>query len=236
MSLRHAHRAGTLALSLLAFGATALCAQSLPNAVGAHNAAQHAAAATSARIDAAQGAPSPARSVPPRTAPGSARPAASAKSGSPGSAHAKSGAPATTVAATTVAATSPSPKAGESSAASSVAERGGKSEISLVRETFSYSVDGRRDPFVSLMRTGDLRPTVSDLRLVTVVYDPTGRSVAILRDLTTKEQYRVKVWQTLGRMRVAQIQPRAVTFTVEAIGTTYPEVLTFNDTTRARSQ
>ena len=112
----------------------------------------------------------------------------------------------------------------------------GKSNISLVRESFNYSADGRRDPFMSLMKTGELRPAVSDLKLVTVIYDPAGRSVAILRDLTTKEQYRIKVGQTLGRMRVASIQPKSVTFTVIAIGTTFQEVLALNDTTRARTQ
>ncbi len=111
-----------------------------------------------------------------------------------------------------------------------------KSDISLVRETFNYVPDGRRDPFMSLMKTGELRPAVSDLKLVTVIYDPAGRSVAILRDLTTKEQYRIKVGQTLGRMRVASIQPKSVTFTVIAIGTTFQEVLALNDTTRARTQ
>ena len=116
------------------------------------------------------------------------------------------------------------------------APEGSKNQISLVRETFTYSADGRRDPFMSLMKTGELRPAVSDLKLVTVIYDPAGRSVAILRDLTTKEQYRIKVGQTLGRMRVASIQPKSVTFTVIAIGTTFQEVLALNDTTRARTQ
>jgi hypothetical protein len=121
-------------------------------------------------------------------------------------------------------------------APSSVSERGGKTEISLMRESFSYSADGRRDPFVSLLTSGELRPMLSDLKLVTVVYDPTGRSVAVLRDLTTKEQYRVKSGQTLGRMRVAQIQPRSVTFTLEELGFSRQEVLALNDTTKARSQ
>lgn len=123
-----------------------------------------------------------------------------------------------------------------SAAAGTAAPTASKSEISLVRETFNYSADGRRDPFMSLMKTGELRPAVSDLKLVTVIYDPAGRSVAILRDLTTKEQYRIKVGQTLGRMRVASIQPKSVTFTVIAIGTTFQEVLALNDTTRARTQ
>jgi hypothetical protein len=128
----------------------------------------------------------------------------------------------------------PTPRTGKGAATS--AAPGSKSDISLVRETFNYTPDGRRDPFFSLMRTGELRPAVSDLKLVTVIYDPAGRSVAILRDLTTKEQYRIKVGQTLGRMRVASIQPKSVTFTVIAIGTTFQEVLALNDTTRARTQ
>jgi hypothetical protein len=132
----------------------------------------------------------------------------------------------------------PTPHNGKGAAAAAPAgtnpER--KSDISLVRESFNYTADGRRDPFMSLMKTGELRPAVSDLKLVTVIYDPAGRSVAILRDLTTKEQYRIKVGQTLGRMRVASIQPKSVTFTVIAIGTTFQEVLALNDTTRARTQ
>ena len=85
-----------------------------------------------------------------------------------------------------------------------------RGEVSLNREVYSYDPGARRDPFVSLMRTGDLRPMLSDLRLVTVLYDPTGRnSIAVMRDLSTKDQYRVRVGQTLGRMRVAQIQPQA---------------------------
>ena len=129
----------------------------------------------------------------------------------------------------------PTPRTGKGAAATTAAP-GSKSDISLVRETFNYTPDGRRDPFFSLMRTGELRPAVSDLKLVTVIYDPAGRSVAILRDLSTKEQYRIKVGQTLGRMRVASIQPKSVTFTVIAIGTTFQEVLALNDTTRARTQ
>jgi len=134
------------------------------------------------------------------------------------------------------AAQTPTPRGGKGANATNSTAPGTKSEISLVRESFNYSADGRRDPFMSLMKTGELRPAVSDLKLVTVIYDPAGRSVAILRDLTTKEQYRIKVGQTLGRMRVASIQPKSVTFTVIAIGTTFQEVLALNDTTRARTQ
>jgi Tfp pilus assembly protein PilP len=105
-----------------------------------------------------------------------------------------------------------------------------------MRESFTYSAEGRRDPFVSLIANGDLRPMISDLRLVTVIYAPQGRSVAIMRDVSTQEQYRVRAGQTLGRMRVAGISPKSVTFTIEEYGFSRQEVLALNDTTIARSQ
>jgi hypothetical protein len=118
-----------------------------------------------------------------------------------------------------------------------VAERGSKGEVSFLREEYDYSRKGRRDPFVSLLATGDLRPLLADLRLVAVAYDPTGRnSVAVMRDVGTKDQYRVKVGQTLGRMQVSQIQPKAVVFTVEEFGFRRTEVLAIGDSTRARGQ
>lgn len=109
-------------------------------------------------------------------------------------------------------------------------------QIALTRETFTYSPDGRRDPFVSLIASGELRPMFSDLRLVTVIYDPNGGSVAILRDGSTKEQYRVKAGQTLGRMRVTQILPQSVVFTLEEFGYSRQKVLALTDSTTARSQ
>src|SRR5262245_1978500 len=65
--------------------------------------------------------------------------------------------------------------------------------ISLAREVFAYE-GGGRDPFVSLLRSGDVRPLIADLKLVTVVYDGVypARSVAVLRDVITSKRYRVK--------------------------------------------
>ncbi|HEX3157267.1 MAG TPA: hypothetical protein VHQ45_02025 [Gemmatimonadaceae bacterium] len=109
--------------------------------------------------------------------------------------------------------------------------------LQLKREVFRYGGGGRRDPFVSLMANGELRPMISDLRLVAVAYDPRGGgSVAIMRDLTTKEQYRARVGQTLGRMRVAEIGPRRVTFTIEEFGFSRQESLALGDSTSSRTQ
>jgi hypothetical protein len=118
----------------------------------------------------------------------------------------------------------------------SVTQRGVKGEVSLNREVFSYDPGARRDPFISLMRSGDLRPMLSDLRLVTVLYDATGRnSIAVMRDQSTKDQYRVRVGQTLGRMRVVQIQPKQVVFTIEEVGFSRQEALALGDTTKTRA-
>jgi Tfp pilus assembly protein PilP len=99
-------------------------------------------------------------------------------------------------------------------------------KVLINREIFQYDGDGRRDPFVSLLTTSDLRPLLNDLKLVAVAYDPRGQnSVAVLRDATSKSQYRVKVGQTIGRMRVAAIQEKAVIFTIEEFGYSRQELL-----------
>jgi hypothetical protein len=98
--------------------------------------------------------------------------------------------------------------------------------VLINREVFQYDGDGRRDPFVSLLTTSDLKPLLTDLKLVGVAYDPRGQnSVAVLRDVTSKDQYKVRVGQTIGRMRVAAIQPKAVIFTIEEFGYSRQELL-----------
>jgi hypothetical protein len=104
------------------------------------------------------------------------------------------------------------------------------------REAFRYDRSGRRDPFVSLMNSGDLRPLISDLRITSIAYDPTGSSVAVLRDLGTKQQYRVRVGESLGRMRVARIAPKAITFTIEEFGFSRQETLSLADPKKESSQ
>lgn len=107
----------------------------------------------------------------------------------------------------------------------------------ISRETYSYQGAGRRDPFVSLMNTEELRPLFQDLKLVAVAFDATGRnSVAVLRDVTSKEQYRVKVGQEIGRMRVASIGEKSVVFGIEEFGYSRQETLAMNDSTKVRTQ
>ena len=110
-------------------------------------------------------------------------------------------------------------------------------EVLINRETYAYPGAGRRDPFVSLMNTEELRPLLGDLKLVAVAYDASGRnSVAVLRDVTTKEQYRVKVGQEIGRMRVAAIHEKNVVFGIEEFGYSRQESLAMSDSTKVRIQ
>ena len=248
MSTRHVGLVPVLA-SLVAMGiataTAALGAQSMPGTV-AKNAARRAVAATNAHIEAMQntGDPAPAKAptrvaAVPHGTPTSSSSSARSETSPPAAprSRAESARAAHTDAAKgrdTV--TMTGPRGAEGEGTTSISERGGKNEIALMRESFSYNPDGRRDPFVSLITSGELRPMISDLKLVTVIYDPAGRSVAILRDISTKEQYRVKTGQTLGRMRVSRIDQKTVTFTLEEFGYSRQESLALNDSTRARSQ
>ncbi len=112
-----------------------------------------------------------------------------------------------------------------------------KEQLSYRREVFSYDAGGRRDPFVSLATTGVLRPTIADLTLVGIAYaahnNAAGsQSIAIFRDKQTKEQYRVRVGQPLGRMRVASIEPRRVVFSIDEFGISRQESIAMGDSTR----
>lgn len=107
----------------------------------------------------------------------------------------------------------------------------------IMRESYDYSRDGRRDPFVSLLTTNELRPTMSDLRLTGILYDISGHhSVATLRDLSTNELYRVAAGSPLGRMRVSEIRLKAVVFTIDEFGTTRQDSLVLGDSTKARGK
>ena len=118
------------------------------------------------------------------------------------------------------------------------APKAAPAEVLVNRETYAYPGIGRRDPFVSLMNTEELRPLLGDLKLVAVALDPTGRnSVAVLRDMGTKEQYRVKVGQEIGRMRVAAIRAKEVVFGIEEFGYSRQETLAMMvDSTKVRTQ
>ena len=91
--------------------------------------------------------------------------------------------------------------------------------VGLVREVFAYE-GGGRDPFVSLLKSGDIRPLLSDLKLVGIYYDQRypARSIAVMRDVTNGKRYRAKAGDVMGRLKVTQIRPREIVFTVQEFG------------------
>jgi hypothetical protein len=107
----------------------------------------------------------------------------------------------------------------------------------IMREAFAYNTESRRDPFVSLLTSAELRPTVGDLRLTGILYDESGRnSVATMRDMTSDIMYRVRAGQILGRMRVALIKRSVVIFSIEEFGLNRQDSLVLGDTTKARAK
>ncbi len=197
-----------VATALLTLAALA-GAQSIPNINAPKQAAQRAAAAANAQLSEQTGQALPTRSGPPSAAAPAPRPAATAPAATP----ARAGS-------TTVLGGAPAPAAPTEQ---------------VTREVFVYEGGERRDPFFSLILTEDLRPLLSDLKLMGVLYDASGRrSVAIFRDILTNAQYRVQTGMPLGRMRVAQIKPKGVIFTIDEFGLSRQDSLMLTDSLKAR--
>ena len=131
------------------------------------------------------------------------------------------------VAAPLAAQAKPQPRARPDSAAKDTTARADSAgATTLVREVYSYE-GGGRDPFLSLLKSGDIRPLLSDLKLVGIYYDSRypARSVAVLRDVTNAKIYRVKPASILGRLKVTTIRPREIVFTVQEFGFERQETL-----------
>lgn len=96
----------------------------------------------------------------------------------------------------------------------------------IVRETYSYA-GGPRDPFESALDIANAGPEFPDLELVAVYYQERApaASVVVLRDRLTGKRYTVREGERLGRMRIAGIRLKDVTFTIDDYGTERQETL-----------
>lgn len=100
-----------------------------------------------------------------------------------------------------------------------LSQAGAKGQMTIMREIFTYEPAGRRDPMMSLVNTPTLRPLLTEIECIGILYDEDGRrSEAVMRSLDKKKTYRVRVGQMLGRMTVAQITRREVVFTIDEYG------------------
>lgn len=91
--------------------------------------------------------------------------------------------------------------------------------LALSREVFTYSGSGR-DPFLSLLRSGDMRPLPRDLRVVGITYDTRypQRSVAVLSDVAEVKRYTVRPGDVIGRVRIVEIRTTEVIAVVQEFG------------------
>lgn len=92
-------------------------------------------------------------------------------------------------------------------------------DVGLVRETFAYRGAGR-NPFISLLQGGAVRPVPRDLRVTGITYDDRypQRSVATVQDTTENTRYALRVGDEIGRMRVTEIRPSEIVFILEDFG------------------
>jgi len=122
----------------------------------------------------------------------------------------------------------PAAKSSVKSSAKGASVAADSSKITFEREVFTY-VPREVDPFSSPIETGALRPLVADLKVVGIIYDPSGRnSVVVMRDMSTQQQYRARQGQLLGRARVAQIRPQEIVLSIEEYGFSRQETLKLN--------
>ena len=96
----------------------------------------------------------------------------------------------------------------------------------IIRETYAYA-GGPRDPFESALDRANTGPEFPDLELVGLYYiaRAPSTSVAVLRDRLNGKKYTVREGDRLGRMRIASIRPKDVTFTIDDYGTERQETL-----------
>jgi hypothetical protein len=107
----------------------------------------------------------------------------------------------------------------------------------LGREAFAYRGQGRRDPFASLLKAGgDLRPLITDLRLVGVLVGTEAatrwRSCATSRRRSSTAA--VPARRSADAHRAHRV--RQVVFTIEEFGYSRQEVLTYGDSTTMRTK
>ncbi|MEN9791800.1 MAG: hypothetical protein RLZZ63_1458 [Gemmatimonadota bacterium] len=119
---------------------------------------------------------------------------------------------------------------GPAPAANAMVSTDSTGRVTLLREEFFYERRGRRDPFASLIASGEVRPLFADLRVTGILVDPaTGNSVAMLKDASTNQLYRAKVGAVFGRIRVTAIRANEVALAIEEFGNTRQEVLMLKD-------
>ena len=98
-------------------------------------------------------------------------------------------------------------------------------KLSFDREVFSYTGEGRRDPFAPLTGTDAIGPLFEDLRLHGILYSADPRTSVVLIYDGAKKPYRLHVGDVIGNARIASIEKTRVKFTVQSYGLVREEVM-----------
>lgn len=123
--------------------------------------------------------------------------------------------------------TAAAPAAATTATATSGAIAAPPVENAVQRETFEYA-GGTRDPFASLVSLKATGPSIDNLQLVAIYESRSGgvtSSVAVLREKDSGKRYMLREGESLGRMRVARIATKDVTFQIEDFGFERQETL-----------
>ncbi len=122
--------------------------------------------------------------------------------------------------------TAGAPTEGAQAGDSVVADSQAGAETQLVRESFAYT-GARRDPFASLLRSGDVRPFPQDLRVRVINFDPQypQRSVVTVQDTAAGRRYTLRVGDQVGRVRVVEIRATEIVISIEEFGVERQQVL-----------
>ena len=95
----------------------------------------------------------------------------------------------------------------------------------LERETFTYSSEGRRDPFKPLEAGAELGPRFEDLELSGIIHSPEAGSVIVLVDRSTQRRYRVWEGDMVGGAQLIDVTPDEAVFMVTVFGVSRQETL-----------
>jgi len=118
--------------------------------------------------------------------------------------------------------TSPGGTAGQSGAKTPPAP---DPKLSFDREVFSYSGEGRKDPFAPLVGTDAIGPLFEDLSLHGILFSNDPKLSVVLIYDGAKRPYRLHVGDVIGNARLASVTRTQVKFLVQSYGLIREEVM-----------
>ncbi len=98
-------------------------------------------------------------------------------------------------------------------------------KLSFDREVYSYSGEGRKDPFAALVGTDAIGPLFEDLQLHGILYSRDPKTSVVLIYDGAKKPYRLHVGDVIGNARISSIERTQVKFLVQSYGLIREEVM-----------